>query len=158
MNGLRVRSSSATQPLPPQTAIVKAPGIRLWQLNLLRVAYFEVGVGLAITRWPGIVSHQPWELKQGTLECMLLAVSLLALLGLRYPRKMVPILLFEVAWKAAWLTTVAVPLWLDGNLSGATAEQLVKVLWVVVVTAATPWRYVFAHYVLAAGDPWRRPR
>ena len=132
--------------------------MRLWQLNLLRVAYLEVGAGLALTRWPGFFNHQPWELKEGTVECMLFALSLLALLGLRYPRKMLPILMFEVAWKLAWLSSVALPLWLDGNLTGATAEQVAKVLWVVPVIAAIPWRHVINQYVTLTGDPWRRRR
>ena len=71
---------------------------------------------------------KPWGLAEGTVECMLVAMSVLALLGLRYPQRMLPILLFEVAWKLIWLGVVAVPLWLDDKLAGATREQAGKVL------------------------------
>jgi hypothetical protein len=45
----------------------------------------------------------------GVVTCLLTATSLLALLGLRYPARMLQILLFEVAWKTIWIAAVAVP-------------------------------------------------
>jgi len=36
-------------------------------------------------------------------------MSLLAFLGLRYPVRMLPILLLEVNWKLIWIGTVAIP-------------------------------------------------
>jgi len=59
---------------------------------------------------------------------MLVALSVLALLGLRYPRRMLPVLLFEVGWKLTWLAAVALPLWSDGQLDDATREQVGAVL------------------------------
>jgi hypothetical protein len=131
---------------------------RLWQLNLLRVGYLFVGGGLAIFKWPLLFTHGPWELKEGTVECMLVAMSLLALLGLRYPLRMLPILLFEVAWKITWLAVIALPLWSGNKLTGATRDQGGTVLLVVVVVAVIPWRYVFTRFVRATGDPWRNRR
>jgi hypothetical protein len=68
-------------------------------------------------------------LKEGTVECMLVAMSLLALLGLRYPVRMLPILLFEVAWKLVWLCAIAAPLWSDDKLTGATRDQAGTCSW-----------------------------
>jgi len=126
-----------------------------WRLNLMRIGYLEMGAGLAITKWPELVSHGPWELKQGTVVALLVAMSVLALFGLRYPQRMLPILLFEVGWKLLWLGTVALPLWLDGNLSGATLEQFTAILWGVVVIAVVPWRHVARQYLTTRGDRWR---
>ena len=131
---------------------------RLWQLNLLRLGYLFVGGGLAIVKWPLLFTHGPWELKDGTVECMLVAMSLLALLGLRYPLRMLPILLFEVVWKVTWLAVIALPLWADNKLAGATRDQAGTVLLVVIVIAVIPWRYVFTRFVGATGDPWRSRR
>ena len=36
----------------------------------------------------------------------------------------------------------------------ATSEVASASLWVVVVLAVTPWRYVVAQYVTKQGDPW----
>jgi hypothetical protein len=86
---------------------------------------------------------------------MLVAMSVLALLGLRYPQRMLPILLFEVGWKLAWLGVVALPLWWDGHLTGATREQAATVLLVAIVIAVIPWRYVATQLVMARGERWR---
>jgi hypothetical protein len=126
-----------------------------WRLNLMRVGYLVMVVGLAVTKWPELLAHDPWELKHGTVLTMLVAMSALALLGIRYPERMLPILLFEVGWKLTWLGVVALPLWLDGNLTGATREQAAAVLWVVIVIAVIPWRHTMNQFLLARGDRWR---
>ena len=76
-------------------------------------------------------------------------------MAIRYPERMLPILLFEVGWKLTWLGVVALPLWLDGNLTGATREQAAAVLWVVIVIAVIPWRHTMNQFLLARGDRWR---
>jgi len=79
-------------------------------------------------------------------------------MGLRYPVRMLPILLFEVAWKLLWLGVIALPLWSQSKLQGATLDQTGRILWVVVIMAVIPWRYVLAQYVMARGDAWRGSR
>jgi hypothetical protein len=148
-----------TQLQEPLLAVVRAPRqLSLWQLNVLRVGYLVMGVGLAMIKWPLLIHHEPWGLAEGTKECLLIAMSGLALLGLRYPARMLPVLLFEVAWKLLWLGVVALPLWSDHRLEGATRTQAGTILWVVVIIAVIPWRHVFTQYVATPGDPWRRRR
>ena len=85
--------------------------VPLWRLYLLRTTYLIVATGLGVEVWPGIVHHvRPWQLMQGVVSCVLGAVGLLAVLGLRYPLQMIPLLLFELAWKSIWLGVVALPL------------------------------------------------
>jgi hypothetical protein len=155
MNILQQRRSTPVQPDPGHGTAPHPDRLPTWRLNLMRVAYFEMGVGLAIYKWPELISHDPWELKQGTVVTMLVAMSVLALFGLRYPQRMLPILLFEVGWKLLWLGIVALPLWLDGNLTGATREQVITVLWVAIVIAVIPWRHVIRQYTTTRGDRWR---
>jgi hypothetical protein len=126
-----------------------------WRLNLMRLGYSVMVLGLAVTKWPELVSHDPWELKQGTVVTMLAAMWVLALLGLRYPQRMLPILLFEVGWKLLWLGVVALPLWLEGTLTGGTREQAVAVLWVAIIIAVVPWDHVVRQFVLGRGERWR---
>ena len=132
-----------------------SPRLPTWRLNVMRIGYFIMAAGLMVKKWPEMLHHADWELMEGTVVVMLVAMSVLALLGLRYPQRMLPILLFEVGWKLVWLGTVALPLWLDGNLTGATLAETNKVLWVVPIIAVVPWRHVVRQYVLARGEAWR---
>jgi hypothetical protein len=45
---------------------------------------------------------------------------------------MLPILLFEVAWKLLWLGVDALPLWSQNKLEGATLDQAGAIGWVVI--------------------------
>ena len=156
MNPVQQRSRTpSSQPEIDDRLARSTATLPTWRLNVMRVGYFVMGVGLAVTKWPELIAHGPWELKAGTVLTMLVAMSVLALLGLRYPQRMLPILLFEVGWKPTWLGVVALPLWLDGNLTGATREQTAWVLWVVIIVAVIPWRHVVSQFVLARGDRWR---
>jgi len=151
--------TTSTQREPAEGPRGRGPTpLSLRQVNLLRVGYLVMGGGLAIKKWPLLFDHEPWGLMEGIVQIMLVAMSVLALLGLRYPVRMLPILLFEVAWKLLWLGVVVLPLWADGNLGAATMEEVWKVLWVVVVIAVVPWRQVLTRFVLTPGDAWRRDR
>jgi hypothetical protein len=150
----RPRTPSAQQGTRGGTARSSA-SLPTWRLNVMRVGYFVMVAGLAVTKWPELLAHDSWELKEGTVVTMLVAMWVLALMGLRYPQRMLPILLFEVGWKLTWLGVVALPLWFDGNLTGATSEQAAAVLWVTIIVAVVPWRHVFSQYVLARGERWR---
>ncbi len=130
--------------------------VPLWRLYVLRAMYLIMAVGLGLVIWPGIISHRPeWPLMNGVVACLLGAVGLLAALGLRYPLRMLPILLFELAWKAIWLIAVALPLWRAGKMDAATMGTVSDCVPVVLVLIAVPWRYVAANYVAAPGDRWR---
>ena len=115
---------------------------------------------MSLTKWPVIVNHLinpegPLPLFEGVETCMLVALSLLALLGLRYPLQMLPILLFEIAWKVIWTAVVVLPLWTAHQLDPATAMVFYTCLVVLIVVAVVPWRYVIAQYVTKPGDRWR---
>ena len=92
----------------------------------------------------------------GFTACLLAALSLLAVLGLRYPLKMLPLLMFEVAWKIIWLARIALPLWRAGKVDDALANNTLAAGMAILVIAVIPWRYVAAHYLRAPGEPWRR--
>lgn len=131
--------------------------VSLFRLYLLRALYLFIGAGFGVYVLPGILRHaQPWTLTQGVMNCMLLAFWLLSLLGLRYPLQMLPVLLWELVWKSAWLLLVALPQWQDGTMDGATAGTAIECSLVLLVVLAVPWRYVIDHYLRRDGDPWRR--
>lgn len=130
--------------------------VSVFRLNLLRAMYLLVVVGLGLVIWPGVLfNSQSWTLSQGVINCMLVAFSLLCALGLRYPLQMLPILLWELIWKSAWLAIVAVPKWLSGSIDEATASTAIELLVVVLVPLVIPWGYVMAQYVRKPAAAWR---
>lgn len=156
MNIVQQRTHTPSgQPNAQHASSTSSASLPTWRLNLMRGGYFLMFIGLALTKWPELLAHDPWELKQGTVVTIFVALSVLAFAGLRYPQKMLPILLFEVAWKLLWLGVVALPLWLDGNLTGPTLVQTQAILFVVPIIAVVPWRHAFRQFVLTRGDRWR---
>jgi hypothetical protein len=75
--------------------------------------------------------------------------SLLSIIGVFHPLKMIPIALFEILYKIVWLIIVACPLWSANQLAGSPAEEMTRAfLWVPLIIVATPWKYVLHKYVL----------
>jgi hypothetical protein len=112
--------------------------------------------GLAVYIWP-VVLHHTNELAaaEGVRFALLAGLGATAALGLRYPVQMLPLLIFELTWKAIYLIAFALPLWSAHQISAAVKEDVKAVLMVVIFIPLIPWRYVFAHYVLKHGDRWR---
>jgi len=77
------------------------------------------------------------------------ALALLCLLGLRYPLKMVPVLLMFLLYKLLWLSMVALPLWSAGAEFDPVTRQftIAMIFGVVIDLAVIPWGYVTANYV-----------
>lgn len=68
---------------------------------------------------------------------------------------MLPLLLFELVWKAIYLIAFAMPLWSADQINAVVSEDIKACLMVVIFIPLIPWRYVFAHYVLKHGDRWK---
>lgn len=129
-----------------------------FRLYVLRAMYLLIVVGLGVVVWPGVIHHdKPWELMEGTVACMLAAFSALAILGLRYPLQMLPLLLWELVWKTLWLAIVPLPQWMAGHIDEAIKPSIFACSFVVLVYIAMPWRYVLARYFMQQGDRWQLP-
>jgi len=125
------------------------------RLNFLRAVYLLIALGMGSQVWPQILTGSgDWAGASGMVKSMLGAVTLLCLLGLRYPLKMLPLLLWEVVFKTTWLLVVALPAWRAGDMSAEIAENAVACGLVVLIYAAIPWRYVFRQYAGAAAERW----
>ena len=127
------------------------------RLYILRATYLLIVVGLGSSIWPVLLHGPPLTLMQGVARCLLAAITLMAAIGIRYPLKMLPLLLFELAWKSLWLVVIGLPAWFAGPLDAGTYETLKACLmgWVI-FPFAMPWRYVWTRFVREPGDRWRR--
>ena len=134
------------------------PHVSTWRLLGLRALYLLLAVGLGLVIWPSLLQPPPGPPGPGTVvRALLAALSLLAVLGLRHPLQLLPLLLFELLWKLIWVLAVALPAWQHGQLGEYGTATLYECLPVFVLfPLIIPWRYVIARYLRAPGDPWRQ--
>lgn len=132
------------------------PEVSLLRLYLLRAMYLLIAAGLGIVLWPSIVSTSGTAADSNTVVMALLgALSLLCVLGIRYPLRMLPLLIFELAWKTIWVVAFALPLWLAGTLDAYGQETLFAcMVGVVLVPLVIPWGHVYRTYLAARGEAW----
>lgn len=122
------------------------------RLYVMRTGYLVNFALVGLGAWPALVNHTgPWDPVRGAAFSLYAALSTLSALGIRYPLKMVPLLLFQLFYKVVWLVAVAVPSW--PALQGATRVMAAGAVMDLIVI---PWPYVFEHYVKKPGDRWRR--
>lgn len=131
-----------------------ADEVSLARLYVLRATYLLLVVGLGATIVPQILDHSP--VSRGVIPSLLGALWALAFLGLRYPLQMLPLLMFELAWKAIWLFSFGLPQRLAGQLPPTFAEDFPAITFgVILMPLVVPWGYVWRHYVRARGARWR---
>ncbi len=138
------------------TARAAMAEVSLFRLYTLRASYLLIAVGLGVYIWPVVLHHtNEFAVTEGVRFGLLAGLGAAAVLGLRYPVQMLPLLLFELIWKAIYLIAFALPLWSAHQINAAAAEDIKACLMVVIFMPLIPWRYVFAHYFLQHGDRWR---
>lgn len=147
---------SAVHSLDHAMAQRAIPELSLFRLYTLRLCYFIMAAGLGVYIWPTVIHHtNELAIAHGIRVALLAGLGATAALGLRYPVKMLPILLFELTWKAIYLVAFALPLGLNHQITAAVGDDVQAVGMVVILLPLIPWRYVFANYVLQSGDRWR---
>ena len=127
--------------------------VSLFRLYLLRAAYLGNFVMLGLSVWPGILRHNGWANPlEGVGVAFWGALSLLCIVGVRYPLKMLPLIFLQFTYKLIWVLAVALP-----RLSTAAPTWYMQpmLMGVVFDPILIPWPYVFATYVKKAGDRWR---
>lgn len=132
--------------------------VSLLRLYLLRAMYLLIAAGLGITLWPSLIASAGVTADSHTVvKALLGALALMCVLGIRYALRMLPLLLFELAWKALWVVMFALPLWLTDRLDAYGQETLFAcMVGVVLVPLVIPWGYVWRNYVTARSEAWRR--
>jgi hypothetical protein len=128
--------------------------VSLFRLYLMRAVYLMNFVLMGLDVWPPLLTHSgAWGPTEGAAYSLWAALSLLSVVGLKYPLQMLPLLLFQVAYKIVWLLFVAWPNW-----ESIKSSDLMQVMFIglVIDLVIIPWAYVFRSYILAKGDRWRR--
>jgi hypothetical protein len=150
MNAFPVSPDSTSPPAPTAE-------LSLLRLYLLRLVYLVMAAGIAVYYWPDVISHtRELAVSNGVRTSLLAGLGVVAALGLRYPLKMLPVLIFEFVWKAIYLIAFALPLWRSHQpLEAVAVQDIYSVLMVLVFIPFTPWDYVISNYVMKRGERWK---
>ena len=125
-------------------------GVRPINVYLLRLLFLLVFVLVGHDSWTYILKHDgPWDHVKAAALCMWAACSLLSIVGVFHPLRMLPLVMFEIVYKIIWLVIVAYPLWSTDRLAGSPAEGMTNAfLWVILPIVAMPWKYAVDKYLL----------
>ena len=128
--------------------------VSLVRIYVLRATYLLLVIGLGGMIVPDVLSHP--VISRGVIPSLLGAVWVLAFVGLKYPLDMLPLLLFEFAWKSIWMVAYGLPQWSAGQMPPTFAEDSFNIgLGVILMPIVIPWGYVYRHYLKQAGARWR---
>ncbi len=116
--------------------------VSLVRLYVLRCIYLLDALMLGSSVLPGLVRHLGWaDPLQGVAPSLWAALSLLALLGVRHPLKMLPLLLIQFTYKLIWMIWVWAPLHAAGGSTYLTKAMLMGAI---LEPLIIPWPYVIA--------------
>ena len=125
----------------------------LARLYVLRAFYLILIVGGFFVVLPALTDPEPTG--HGMFPSMLAVLWVCALIGLRYPLQMLPILLFEFASKIVWLIAYALPQWTAGARAPQSREDLLAVgAGLLLLAAVIPWTYLYRHYLQRPAARW----
>ena len=128
--------------------------VTIARLYVLRATYLLLIVGLGALIGPSLINPPP--MARGVIASLLGGVGLLALIGLKYPLQMLPLLMFEFAWKTLWLLAFGIPQWSAGQMPATFTEDFQNIAFgVIVMPIVMPWGYVYRHYIRQPAARWR---
>lgn len=117
---------------------------------VMKALYLLTFVGVGYQAWAAIIApEKPLETIEGIVYSFWVAYATLMALGLRYPLKMIPLLLLQLFYKAVWVLGVYLPM-KNNDLITESAEGFLKIC----ITAMLldlfiiPWGYVYKTYLL----------
>ena len=128
----------------------------------MRILYLCNLVGVGAMAFPALLAPAA-PLADDPMRAVALsfwgALALLSLLGLRYPVRMLPVLLLQFLYKLVWIGAVLLPAWMAGavtpDLAGFAQGMVIGILFDI---AAIPWLFAIRHYLAAPGERWRQRR
>jgi hypothetical protein len=127
--------------------------VSLVRLYLMRVLYLLNCVFLGSDVWPALFRHaNSWDSITGVAYSFWAALSLLSLVGLRYPLQMLPILLMQFTYKCVWLLFIALPHWPEIKTDGLFP---IMAIGLIIDIAIIPWLYFSKNFIKKCGDRWK---
>jgi hypothetical protein len=129
--------------------------VPLWRLYVLRGLYAVLAAAEGSIQLQAFLHHPHWTQGSAMAHSFLLALALLSIVGIRYPLRMLPLLVYELLWKMIWLCGFALPLWAADQVDADTRKAFFEIAPVIILIPLLPWGYIFSEYVKKPGDRWR---
>jgi hypothetical protein len=124
-------------------------GVSNFRFYLLRLYFALNFAALGFQAWSEILTHTGfWEPIHGIAYSFWAAFSLLAILGIIHPLKMIPLLLLQFTYKLIWSIMVAYPIWSAHQLPADHALTNIMVKGVFIDLLIIPWPYVLRKFIL----------
>ena len=134
------------------------PPVATWRINAMRFLFLLMaGIMGAMFVWPQLLFESAdWDVMRGLAKSMLAALALMSLLGVRYPLQMLPLMLYEIAWKTAWLILIAGRAWMADKWTPDIEGLFYDCIGIIIAYFIVPWRYVWARYFAQPMEPLRQ--
>ena len=130
------------------------PPIPQWQVNATRFVFLLIALVMGSIVWRQVLFESAeWDVMRGLAKAMLAALALLSVWGVRYPIQMLPLMLFEIAWKTIWIILIAGRAWMNDKWTPEIEALFFDCIGIIISYFITPWRYVWAKYVKAPMEP-----
>jgi hypothetical protein len=132
------------------------PPVALWRVNVIRLIFLLMALIMGSAVWQQLLTGwATMDINRGLAKSMLASLALLALLGVRYPLQMLPLMLYEMAWKTVWIVLIAGRHWLAGTVTPDIEELFYECIGIVIMYFVVPWRYIWARYFVQPTEAWR---
>lgn len=130
------------------------PQVAQWRINVMRLTFLLMATIMGSMVWYRLTfEYAGWPVDRGLAKSMLGALALMALLGVRYPMQMLPLMLYETLWKTVWIVMIAFRSWLAGAWTTDIEALFHDCIGIIVAYIVMPWRYVWARYVAQPMEP-----
>lgn len=120
-----------------------------WRLYPMRGLFFLNFISLAFDNWSTILfPEEQLGVLDGVTISFWAGFSLLNFIGIRFPLKMVPILMLQLLYKSAWIIGTYLP----ANSAATVSPGIQEFFWICVAgivlnLVIIPWGYVYREYV-----------
>ena len=124
-------------------------GPSMVRLTLMRGLYLLNFISLAIDNWTIIFFPQEqMSTRSGVAISFWASFSLLMLIGIRFPTRMLPLLLLQLLYKSSWIIGTYLP----AKLTGLLDADLQSFFWVCIAGIVLnlliiPWPYAYHRYL-----------
>lgn len=133
------------------------PLVALWRINAMRFIFLLMALVMGSIVWQQVLFESAdWPVMRGLAKSMLAALALMSLLGVRYPLQMLPLMIYEIAWKTIWILLIALRAWLAGKWNADIEGLFFDCIGIIIAYFVVPWRYVWTRYFAQPMEPLRR--